>query len=139
VRKTVARIAKPAMIALAGAAAMFSAANPASAMPIVEKDLPVGGEVAEAALDVPVKVVSVPLAVASVPLAVAGTTAEVASNAPVAGEAIDRSPAIEMLAESHEPIVEAVSRVPQRVIEVPPAVANVPLTAVGSVAGHVGQ
>ncbi len=68
-RETVARIAKPAMIALAGAAAMFSAASPASAMPIVD----------------------------------------------------------------------AVSRAPQRVIEVPPAVANVPLTAVGSVAGHVGQ
>ena len=69
-RETVARIAKPAMIALAGAAAMFSAASPASAMPIVD----------------------------------------------------------------------AVSRAPQRVtLEVPPAVANVPLTAVGSVAGHVGQ
>ncbi|MFS8100855.1 hypothetical protein LFM09_27380 [Lentzea alba] len=110
-RETVARIAKPAVIALAGAAAMFSAASPASAMPVVEKDLPVG--------DLPVRVASVPLAVASVPLAAAGTAAEVASGAPVVGEAIDRTPPVADLASSHEPITDAVARVPQRVIEVP--------------------
>ncbi|TWP51551.1 hypothetical protein FKR81_15255 [Lentzea tibetensis] len=135
-RNTVARIAKPAVIALAGAAAMLSVGTQASAAETHEAPR-VPGEVLDAVGQVPGKIAAVPVNVAKVPLAAASTVAEVATNAPVAGSVVAGAPVVGAMAENHESIGEAVGRVPGKVVDVPLAVANVPLTAAGVVAGNL--